>query len=99
VFALHVYAFNLVLLSVLLLLTAAMAALGSGDFVQSALADHMLFAVYLLGNAAYLHAATRVAYGSSGLHLLWKSVGLTLIAAVSVVGYRFALFLITLYAT
>jgi Protein of unknown function (DUF3667) len=99
VFALHVYAFNLVLLSALLLLTAAMAVLNAVNFVQSSLADHLLFAIYLLGNAAYLYAATRVAYGSSGPGLILKSVGLTLIAAVSVVGYRFVLFLITLYAT
>jgi hypothetical protein len=99
VFALHVYAFNLVLLSALLLVTAVGSAIGSAGAVQSAFADHALFAVYLLGNAAYLYAATKVAYGSSGLALLSKSVALTLIAAVSVVGYRFVLFLITLYAT
>jgi hypothetical protein len=99
VFALHIYAFNLVLLSALLLSTAALSALGSADFARSAFADHALFAIYLLGNVAYLFPATRVAYGSSGWGLLSKSVVLTLIAAVSVVGYRFVLFLITLYAT
>jgi hypothetical protein len=99
VFALHLYAFNLVLLSALLAVIAAGSWVGSPSVFLTEFADHVLFAIYLVGNAVYVYCATQVSYGAAGRARFWKSIALVLIAAVSVVGYRFLLFVITLFAT
>jgi hypothetical protein len=99
VFALHVYAFNLVLLSFLLGTIALGSWMGNTAMATSAIGDKVLFGVYLSGSALYLYFATRVAYGASGLSNALQTVLLTLTAGLSIVGYRFVLFLITLYGT
>jgi hypothetical protein len=99
VFALHVYAFNLVLLSALLGAVAVSGWLGNSAAWMSSIGDHVLFAIYLLGNAAYLYVATHVAYGAQRVSRVLQTLALTIAAGASVVGYRFALFLITFYGT
>jgi hypothetical protein len=99
VFALHLYAFNLVLLSALLLVSAGGAWISSEDAMNSSLVDHAMFAVYLIGTAIYAATAIRVAYAASGICQMSNALVLTAIAAITVVGYRFSLLLITLYGT
>jgi Protein of unknown function (DUF3667) len=99
VFALHTYAFNLVLLSVLLAVIAVGSWLGNEAMFRTAIGDDVLFGVYLLGNAVYLYLATRTAYDASGITHVMQTLSLTLVAGLSIVSYRFLLFLITLYST
>jgi hypothetical protein len=98
VFALHFYAFELIVLSGLLLLTVIDTLVG-GPNPTSAIADVSLFLVQLLAAAAYLFHALRRVYDVRGIRH-WASV-LVLVIAVGagVLFYRFAVFLITLRTT
>jgi hypothetical protein len=98
VFALHSYAFQLVMLCALLVV-ATIASWVQERAATSMLLDHLLFGVYLLGCCSYFFIASGVAYGAAGVTRWLQAATLTLAAAVTVIGYRFALFLITLYAT
>jgi hypothetical protein len=99
VFALHSLAFQLVLLCALLLIMAAGSWIGAEHAFASQFADHSLFGIYLAGCAVYFYLSTRTVFGSSGVLGALKTATLTLTAGTAVVGYRFALFLITLYST
>jgi hypothetical protein len=99
VFALHCYAFQLLLLSALLAIVTGGNWLGAEHMVLSATVDHALFGIYLAGCATYLFLASHVVYGGSALTRMWQVATLTLIAGISVVGYRFLLFVITLAST
>ena len=96
VFALHFFAFVLLLYSVLLII-AAMATRWLG-FSGAAL-DGWLALLHLAINIAYLYRAVGTAYAETGVVRV-LNVG-TLAAAVPVIliGYRFVIFLITLYTT
>ena len=96
VFALHFYAFLMILLCGLLLVEAASARLGAAGLPDL---DKPLFALLLVASAAYLYLATGVAYGARGWAHGAKVVGLTLVVGAMISIYRFAIFLITLYTT
>jgi len=97
-FALQFYAFELLLLSALLLIVAIDTWVGGPNPASSA-ADVSLFAVQLFAAGTYLFYALRTVYEVRGARL-WLSV-LALVIAVGggVQLYRFVVFLITLYST
>jgi len=98
VFALHVSAFLLLLFSVLLAV-AAVDVLFGGTGLNSARTDHLLSAVNLGACATYLYIAIGKVYAASGAARIVKVAALTLAVASIVLGYRFALLLITLHTT
>lgn len=97
VFALHLYAFILLLLSVSLLLAEAQYRLG-GRGLASPAVDMGLTLFNLSVCAAYLWAAIGAFYGSRGLARVAKAAGLAFAIGMIVLAYRFAIFLITLYS-
>jgi hypothetical protein len=95
VFALHLYAFILLLLSFSLLLAQGQL-LAGGDGLASPAVDMALTLFNLAAFAAYLYFAVSF-YGSRGLPRLAKAVALALAVGTISVGYRFAIFMITLH--
>jgi hypothetical protein len=98
VFALHFYAFLLACFCVLLLFTFLEARWG-GFGLRSIALDWGLFAALLLAAATYLYFATRTVYSAAGSARALKVALLTVAVAAAVLGYRFLIFLITLYHT
>ena len=98
VFALHLLAFLLLCSCVLLLITAAEAALG-GPGLRSPLVDWGLFAVLIVVIATYLYLATAVVYEAHGVVRVLKVALLAVVIAAAVPGYRFLILLVTLYFT
>ena len=97
VFALHLYAFILLLLSVSLLLAEAQLRLG-GRGLASPAVDMSLTLFNLAACGLYLWGAIGTFYGSRGVARVAKAAGLTFAIGLIVLGYRFAIFLITLYS-
>ena len=97
VFALHLYAFILLLLSFALLLAEAQLRLG-GRGLASPAVDMSLTLFNLAACGAYLWFAIGAFYGSRGVARLLKAAGLAFVIGLIVLGYRFAIFLITLYS-
>jgi len=95
VFALHFYAFELLVLCALLLITIADTWLG-GPNPRSAIVDDVLFGVQLVAAAVYLYFATARVYAASGASRIVKVAALVLAVGASVLAYRFSVFLITL---
>jgi uncharacterized protein DUF3667 len=95
VFALHFYAFVLILLCVSLLLAEGQL-LAGGDGLESRAVDLTLSIFNLSACAAYLWLALPF-YGSSGRARLLKAIVLAMAVGAIALGYRFAIFLITLY--
>jgi len=95
-FALHFYAFMMLLFSLAVLFAKAVAAL-VWPGIESAGMDNGLSLFNLVASGLYLHAALGPAYAIAGLQRLLKALLLTLAAPALVLGYRFAIFLITLY--
>lgn len=98
VFALHFYAFVLLLLSFALLLAQGEALLG-GDGLRSPAVDLVLSLFNLGACAVWLYIAIGRAYESTGLPRLAKAAVLAIAVGAILLGYRFAIFLITFYAT
>ena len=98
VFALHLYTFILLLMCVSMLLAEADLLAGGGGLASGPV-DIALTLFNLAGCAVYLHAATGRFYGSRGAARIAKIVLLTLLVGTLVPGYRFAIFLITLYTS
>jgi len=98
VFALHLYTFLLLLFCVALLAAKASALLGAGG-IEAPLVDDALSGFNLAACALYLYFAIGPVYGTQGARRAIQAAALALIVAVIVLGYRFALFLITLYGT
>lgn len=98
VFALHLYAFVLVLLCGSIAIAQVDRMMG-GEGLGSPLVDTLLSLFNLSACAAYLYLAIGPAYAARGV----ARYGVTAILAVSMaalfIGYRFAIFLITLYST
>lgn len=94
VFALHLLAFLLLCACALLLLTTV-----GGEALRSTAADWILFAVLLVVIAKYLYLATNKVYGASGVTRSLKVALLTVVIMAAVPGYRFLIFLVTLYYT
>jgi len=98
VFSLHFYAF------LLLLFCVVSAALGIYEFHYGVTSipdtlDHVLSFLLIGVCAAYLSMAARTVYGTRGAGRALVAIVLTVAVAGTVLGYRFALLLITLYST
>ena len=98
VFALHLYAFLLLLFCVALAVAAVDVAAGGGGLASAAI-DNVLTALILVSSTAYLYLASGPVYGVAGWRRVATSLLLALAVGVIVVGYRFAVFLVTLYTT
>jgi hypothetical protein len=98
VFALHVYAFLLLLLSVGTTIPAIDLRLGGAGFESEPL-DHAIALGAVCACAVYLYLATATVYGTRGVMRALATVVLTTGMVGIVLGYRFALFLTTLYMT
>jgi hypothetical protein len=98
VFSLHFYAFLLLLMSIVLLAAGLSALLGFGG-IETALMDNVLSVAMLLICAFYIRRAVGRAYETDGVAGALSTALLAFAVAVLVLGYRFALFLITLYST
>jgi hypothetical protein len=98
VFALHLLAFLLVCSCALLLFTLLEKWLG-GSGLRSPLVDWGSFVVLTAVIATYLYIATAVVYGASGLVRALKVALLAVVIAAAVPGYRFLIFMVTLYYT
>ena len=98
VFSLHLYTFLLLLFCVALAAAKASALLGFGGLAVP-LVDDVLSVANLSACALYLYLAIGVVYGTTGALRLAKTIALALVAGAIVIGYRFALFFITLYGT
>ena len=98
VFSLHLYTFLLLLFCVALLAAKASAWLGFGGLAVPVV-DNVLSVANLSACAVYVYLAIGVVYGTTRFVRLAQAAALALVAAAVVVGYRFALFFITLYGT
>ena len=98
VFALHLYAFILVLLSVSVLLAQVDVLFGGGG-IESSIVDKVLSIFNLLACGTYVFLAIAPVYSASGWRRAAAALFLTLMLALLFVGYRFAIFLITFYTT
>lgn len=98
VFALHLYTFLLLLFCFALLAGKLSALLGFGG-LATPMVDNVLSAFNLTACAVYVYLAVRPVYGATGVQQVAKSVALALAVAAIVMGYRFVLFIITLYGT
>lgn len=94
-FALHFYAFMMVLFS-FAVLAAYADVLAGGAGLASAWVDNLLSIVNVGVCAAYLYLAIGPVYAGSRASRAVAALGLTAAAAAIVLGYRFALFVITL---
>ncbi len=98
VFSLHLYTFLLLLFCVSLAM-AAIDVLFGGAGLNSTRVDNFLSVFNLAACAVYLYFATGTVYGARGPARVVKALTLALTAAVIVLGYRFTVFLITLYSS
>jgi hypothetical protein len=98
VFSLHLYTFLLLLFSVAVLIATADVALGGGG-LKSARVDNVLTVINLLACATYLYFATGAVYAARGAMRVVKAATLAIAVGAIVLGYRFLVFLITLYGT
>jgi hypothetical protein len=98
VFAFHLYALLLLLFCVTLGIAALDVGFG-GAGLQSPRIDNVLSIANFAGAAAYLYSAMGTVYGSRGASRIVKALALALAVGVIVLGYRFALLVITLYFT
>ena len=96
VFSLHLYAFLLLLFCTALGVVAVDRWLG-GAGLDAAWMDNTLTAVNLLACVAYLFVATGRVYGGGTASRLIKSLLLSAAVGAIVLGYRFVVFVITLY--
>lgn len=98
VFSLHLYAFMLLLFSVATAIPAAGLLVG-GERSTSGLLDAVLSVGLLLACASYLYVAIGAVYGGGRLSRVLPAAALTVGVAAIVLGYRFALMLVTLATT
>jgi Protein of unknown function (DUF3667) len=97
-FSLHLYTFLLLLFCVALLAAKLSALLGFGG-LDAPLVDNVLSVANLAACAVYIYLAIGPVYGATGARRATMAILLALAVAAIVLGYRFVLFLITLYAT
>jgi hypothetical protein len=97
-FSFHLYTFLLLLFCVALGAAKLSALLGWGG-LEAPMVDNVLSAANLAACALYVYAAIGPVYGARGPLRAVKALVLTLAVGAIVLGYRFAIFLITLYAT
>lgn len=95
VFSLTFYAFLLMWLCVLLLFLLLLRFVGVD--IQSHAVDWGLFTTLLAAAAVYIYQAVGVIYGTRGPRRALTVLILSLTVGVGILGYRFVIFLITLY--
>jgi len=98
VFSLHLYTFLLLIFCVDLLAAKLSELAGLGG-LETPWVDNVLSAANLAACALYIYLAVGPVYGATGALRIGKATLLALAAAAIVVGYRFLLFLVTLYGT
>src|SRR4051812_43582752 len=98
VFALHLYAFILLLMCVSMLIAEADLLLGGGG-LESGKVDAALSLFNLAACAVYLYLATGRFYGSRGAARIAKVTVLTIAIGAIALAYRFTIFVITLYTS
>jgi len=98
VFALHLYVFVLALACAALLLAEGQLLLGGGGLRAPAV-DLTLSIFNLAACAIYIYLALGPVYQSSGAPRVAKAVALAVAVGAIFVGYRFAIFAITLFTT
>jgi hypothetical protein len=98
VFSVHLYTFLLLLFCLALLAAKLSAWLGFGG-LDTPRVDTVLSVVSFIACSVYIHLAIGPVYGSAGARRIAQTVVLVLSVSAIVIGYRFALFFITLYAT
>jgi hypothetical protein len=97
-FSLHFYAYLLPLLCVAALIEAANRWAGASGIDSEGL-DHFISIALLVISAVYLYFAIGQVYGARGVARVLATLVLTVFVGAIVLGYRFALLLITLYGT
>jgi len=97
-FSLHLYTLLLLLFSVAIAGVAAAQGFGAPGLADPHV-DNVISSLLLVAFAVYLYIAASRYFSSRGIGHAIKVMVLTVCAAGLVLGYRFALFLITLYAT
>ena len=95
-FALHLYAFLMLVFTVAVLFAKLVASFG-GPGLEAAEMDTGLTLFNLVVSGAYVWTALAPAYDVAGAERAVKALLLTIAAPTIVFGYRFAIFLITLY--
>ena len=98
IFSLHLYTFLLLLFCVCVTI-AAIDMLFGGPGLNSAGMDNVLSIFNLAVCAVYLHVATGRVYGGKGITRAAKIAILAPAVAIILLGYRFVIFLITVYST
>jgi len=98
IFSLHLYTFLLMLFCVALLAAKLASLLGFGGLDEPMVDDVLSISNFLLC-ALYVYFALGPVYGSAGVRRIAQALTLALAVAAIVLGYRFALFFITLYGT
>lgn len=98
VFSLHVYTYLLLLFCLALVAGKFSQWLGFGG-IEAPMVDNVISTALLLLAAAYVYRSIGPAYGTSGLRRTAQAFALVVTIAALVLGYRFALFFITLYGT
>jgi len=98
VFALHFYAFVLLLLCIATTIPVISVRFG-GAGLESESMDHAISIGLLSVSAVYLYLSASAVYRDHGAVLVVKTLALTLAVAIALLGYRFMLLLITLHST
>lgn len=98
VFSLHFYAFVLLILTAGSLVPAAGMPFGFERSANQRL-DAVLSIALTLASAVYLYIAIGVVYGGTQIGRVLRAAALTIAATAIVLGYRFALLLLTLFTT
>ena len=96
VFSLHFYTFLLLLFCVALIVVGT-SLLSGGAGLNSESFDHLLSAVLVMVSGVYLFVAAGTVYKERGALRVFKALVMVTLTVGIVLGYRFALLLITLY--
>jgi hypothetical protein len=98
VFSLHLYSFLLLLLSVADVIPALNARF-TGQEAMWRVLDNVMAVLCLLACAVYMYIATKKIYDAGGATRVAHVAVMTIGVGTIVLGYRFALFLLTIYTT
>ena len=98
VFSLHLYTFLLLVFCIALLVAQFSGMLGVGG-LDAPMVDNVLSAANLAACGVYIYIAIGPVYGATGMLRAVKALILAVAVAAIVLGYRFVVFLITLYGT
>jgi hypothetical protein len=98
IFALHFYAFHLLILSAMLLVLRMTSWIAGPNF-QLAGEDVPLFVIQLVLVAIYLYTAINKVYQVTGVVRAVSLIILVAAVGANISGYRFLMFLVTLYGT